>query len=472
MKFGLMIVQNTDNIGDDIQTYAAKKFLPNVDFYIDREKLDSFCGDKDNQQVAVIMNGWYMYNKFNWPPSPYINPLLIAMHISKSDYYGIGTKFLDGLGGNYLKRYQPIGARDRATQKILENKGIKSFISGCLTLTIEKFDDVKKTSVVYLVDIDEDVQRKLQNYYPNEKFEIITHFVDYMNNSISYDERMLRVETLLKKYQGAKCVITSRLHCALPCLALEVPVLLIYQDQFKDRMESFLKFINVATPQEIESNQFDFDIENPPTNSQDYLSVRDSIESKCLEFVTQNQERFLECDRIDYYEVLDWQDNLINSVDVEARNQYFEYKQWCEELQKGKDWSESQYKLIKQENDKLKQWCEELQKGKDWSESQYKLIKQENDKLKQWCDELQKGKDWSESQYELIKQENDKLGQWCEELQKGKDWSESQYKLTKEKYDKLKQWCDELQKGKDWVENEWKNKCEERERLKEALADK
>ena len=42
MKYGLMYFKDTDNIGDDIQTYVAKRFLPHIDYYIDREKLNCF----------------------------------------------------------------------------------------------------------------------------------------------------------------------------------------------------------------------------------------------------------------------------------------------------------------------------------------------------------------------------------------------------------------------------------------------
>lgn len=37
MKFGVVIHKPTMNLGDDIQTYAAAKLLPHVDYQIDRE---------------------------------------------------------------------------------------------------------------------------------------------------------------------------------------------------------------------------------------------------------------------------------------------------------------------------------------------------------------------------------------------------------------------------------------------------
>ena len=86
MKYGLVVNIKTENIGDDIQSYAAKQFLPTIDYVIDREALDTF--DSHGEVVKAIMNGWYMYSKFNWPPTSSIDPLWVAIHISENDYFG------------------------------------------------------------------------------------------------------------------------------------------------------------------------------------------------------------------------------------------------------------------------------------------------------------------------------------------------------------------------------------------------
>lgn len=62
MKYGVIVYRNTRNIEDDIQSYAASKLLPQVDYYIEREQLDTFR-PKEDEPVNAIMNGWFMYNK-------------------------------------------------------------------------------------------------------------------------------------------------------------------------------------------------------------------------------------------------------------------------------------------------------------------------------------------------------------------------------------------------------------------------
>ena len=153
MKYGVVVCKNTDNIGDDVQSYAAKCFLPSVDYVIDREGLDTFQSEQ-GETVKAIMNGWYMYSKFNWPPVSCIDPLWVAMHISKNDYFGIGDRFLDGVGGEYLRHYGLIGARDESTMKMLRDKEIPCYQSGCLTLTLPQMGDINKTDEVLLVDVD------------------------------------------------------------------------------------------------------------------------------------------------------------------------------------------------------------------------------------------------------------------------------------------------------------------------------
>ena len=80
MKYGLLYYKDTDNIGDDIQTYAQERFLPRVDYLIDRENLELFVPDK-KEKVKLIMNAWYIHDIFNFNISPYIEPLYISMFL-------------------------------------------------------------------------------------------------------------------------------------------------------------------------------------------------------------------------------------------------------------------------------------------------------------------------------------------------------------------------------------------------------
>ncbi|MBR1579621.1 MAG: hypothetical protein IJ668_03900 [Selenomonadaceae bacterium] len=68
------------NIGDYIQAVATRQYIDKVDEYLEQEELDKYH-PKDEHKTRLIMNGWFQWRAENWPPSEYVEPLLISMHI-------------------------------------------------------------------------------------------------------------------------------------------------------------------------------------------------------------------------------------------------------------------------------------------------------------------------------------------------------------------------------------------------------
>lgn len=122
MKYGLVTMKETENIGDDIQSYAAIRFLPKIDYYIEREKIDLFVPEKA-EQVLTIMNGWF-HSKINFPISPYIYSIYISTHFSAYNLGGIMDEYLNEYSKETLNKYGPIGCRDSGTVKLLEKMGL------------------------------------------------------------------------------------------------------------------------------------------------------------------------------------------------------------------------------------------------------------------------------------------------------------------------------------------------------------
>lgn len=437
MKYGLLIVNKTDNIGDDIQTFAQKRFLPKVDYYIDREMLDTFVPEfNKDEKVAVIMNAWYMYNKYNWPPSEFIYPLLISMHISENDYFGIGTKFLEGIGGEYMRKYSPVGARDKDTLNTLKNNKIDGYFSGCLTLTIKLDCEKKKNDIVYLVDLDSDSEALIRKKFPNEKFETLTHYVDYYKNEISFNNRIQKTEELLKKYNNAKCVITTRLHCALPCLAMETPVCLIYDKSTKDRIETFLDLLNYCTTEEVENNIWNYDINNPPQNKEDYLIYRKKLEETCRNFITQceteDNKNNIFADFLNEYWLkrAKWQKNLLYNSEVKFRDDIHDLKKYINELLNDKKWFQKKIEMYEEELKKMgydrdmeekETYIKELIEGKEWLKGQVENYKKNVDEKESYIKELIEGKEWLEGQVENYKKNVEEKESYIKELEKDKE---------------------------------------------------
>ncbi len=285
MKYGLMYYKSTDNIGDDIQTYVAIKYLPHIDYYIDRESLSCFV-PKEKEYVSMIMNGWYIHNKIAWPPSPYINPLLISMHFRNLKEVDIGDEYLKGFGGEFLKQYEPVGARDIETEKRLKQNGIETYFSGCMTLTLDKFKNTEKKEKICLVDVGEEVIKKV-GQSTNCNIEILSHFLDQKETEKkAISQRMKEVENLLKKYQEAKLIITNRLHVALPSVALGTPVILLHKEFYdEDRLGNFLDLFDNYIDNEFLEMDITELLKSPKPNSSKYLKIRENIDKKCKEFI-------------------------------------------------------------------------------------------------------------------------------------------------------------------------------------------
>ena len=254
MKYGVLVHKYMHNIGDDIQSYATSKFLPRVDYMIDREELDSFK-PKDDEKVAVIMNAWFLWKKWNWPPSNYIVPMITGMHVASWGIDKLGCplndEFLDGIGGEWMKAYSPVGCRDMHTLEICKSKNIEAYLSGCITLTLPKQKIIKnEKEYICIVDLPYLVERKLRKIAKKNKLDvkIITHNLDFDSDKLSWEERKKNVEKILTIYQNAKCVISSRLHVVLPCLAMETPTLCIRDDiKENDRFSPYNEFLYCTT---------------------------------------------------------------------------------------------------------------------------------------------------------------------------------------------------------------------------------
>lgn len=357
MKYGLLYYKDTDNVGDDIQAYAASRFLPKIDYIIDRENLESFVPRK-KEYVATIMNAWYIHDKFNFNISPYIYPCLISMFFKNFPYdkgTTIGTDYINGNVINILKKYGPVGTRDLHTKKIMDNLNVENYFSGCMTLTLEGFKNIKKEDYIVTVGLTD----KEINFIKSKTNRPIKIFKqDVKKGSFSnetWEQRKKRVEDTLKLYQGAHMVITNKLHCSLPCLALKTPVLLLYDTSFsenKDRIGTYINYLNNIDRNKFISSKIDF--ENPKPNPKGYLKLRNALIKKIERFIQICESKNLELDalpNIDFYRKFVFQSKVSRNVIIKhldiIQNKY---EKECAKASKMYDEMEdlkNRYKILK-----------------------------------------------------------------------------------------------------------------------------
>ena len=294
-KYGLVVFDKTTNLGDDIQSYACIRYLPQIDYYVERERMNEFASD-NGEMVNTIVSGWYIHDITALPPSPFINPLFVSIHMT-DHLFGTCPEYLSGYLLEYLKKYEPIGCRDYVVSDYLTNNNIENYWSACLTLTIPKFSGVKKENYICAVDLTDEELKKLKSLTKKE-IKVMTHTLDAeVNSKLSYPERMKNVENILKIYQGAECVVTTRLHCSLPCLALETPVLLIYNGSnidVKNRLGAFLPYLSHTSKDEFLSSKSLNKLLSSQTKSDEYKIKQKELVSTVTKFIEKDSVEYSE----------------------------------------------------------------------------------------------------------------------------------------------------------------------------------
>lgn len=266
------------NLGDYVQSLAAWQFLPKTckPIMIDRDRLKLYSGPN----VDMIMNGWYFLNKDNEYFSPKIKPIFVSFHINN-------TECLNKKTINYLKKHQPIGCRDKNTQRLLEKNGVKAYFSGCLTTTLDidyKVDNKERNDSIIFCDYkfgnceQADEFLKSMKNYDFSKIEYTTHA--YTKNS-THEERFEETKKLLNRYARAKLVVTSRIHCALPCLAMGTPVILIPKVYDHKRFDGIYELLNTIGRDKTGRFKFNVQRDNKGNvvNPTGYLKYADKLKN-------------------------------------------------------------------------------------------------------------------------------------------------------------------------------------------------
>ena len=337
MKYKLLSVYNGEvqNIGDYVQALAASQYMPSVDGFVNREELSAYNGD----ECKMIMNGWFMHHPENWPPSERIKPLFVAFHLNES----VKSQMLTKEGIDYLKKHEPIGCRDQYTASILSEAGVASYFSGCLTLTLgnkyrtdeksqdvivvdpmipgsKSFFDLLKDSITFITHLPS-VLKISNKLYPAKKgllkyvytsrfFRCYTKWIEkedlvnaiyiqqeteyYISGFNSDYERLKEAERLVQLYSKAKYVLTSRIHCALPCLGLGTPVYFAIKDKLdfisSCRMGGLIELFNVfrcSKKEVIPSFKINGRIskKNIVENKRTWVDLAKDLTEKCTAFI-------------------------------------------------------------------------------------------------------------------------------------------------------------------------------------------
>ena len=261
LSFGRNPAQSRDqygNLGDWYQSFAVRELyrkmgVPDAQIRtVDRTDISSYRGE----QTRLVLQGCFLHMKGApvFPVSTDIDPCFFGFHcLSALDRRGLASLTDDLL----------IGCRDEPTFRRMQKLGKRAFLSGCLSLTLDRRPAAPENGKVFLVD----APREIENHLPPHLRERVEYVSQSFRLERAWDDRetheRLRKkaeETLAKYRDEASLVVTSRLHAASPCTAMGIPVILA-RNYFDERYAWIDKFLPLYTPDRF--GEIDWDVQAP-----------------------------------------------------------------------------------------------------------------------------------------------------------------------------------------------------------------
>lgn len=241
MKFGILNHNNasqiffTDsesavmNIGDYVQSYGVENAYRECGI---AEKDIVYCEKHGLNQInradkiCIVMNnvysGYGVEGPLNSFPTPqFVVPIFIG--------FNCHDETLIKEQAEYFKKWQPIGCRDEKTRNIFRMQGIEAFLTGCSSILFPRRKEEVKRNKIYCVDIEDGIKEYLpQNYMAHLVMKTqnldLKKYKNKMNDNMFFYK--LGKKMLAEYSDNAKMVITSKLHCVAPCMAMGIPVVL------------------------------------------------------------------------------------------------------------------------------------------------------------------------------------------------------------------------------------------------------
>ena len=273
---GMLVYFGTDNLGDEIQSLAARRFLPHVDYLIDRDQLSTFRPDERGEQVKVIFNGWFCHYPENFAPDRSLLPLLVSLHVTPHAQ----ARFSAPEVVEFLTEHGPVGTRDYSTLGFLQSIGVDCYFSGCLTMTLTR-PNVPRTGHVVLNDVPPAVVDKVARM--TDRTLVLTRHSGHQH--YSPQQRLQSAASLLDIYAGAHSVITTRLHCAMPCVAMDTPVLLLNTAPDQERFAGLHEFLHHCSLDEFLGGTVDWHAETPRPNPNRHTLLRNNLIRRATRFM-------------------------------------------------------------------------------------------------------------------------------------------------------------------------------------------
>ena len=243
------------NFGDDIQSIAIERLYARMGIATDQivhvpyQDLRSYDGD----YLALPMNMFGTKDDI-FPLSPKIIPLFI------------GFNYVSGRlqeHADYFRAHAPIGCRDEYTLRVMRQAGIEAYLSGCLTITLQRRRPAPNASRIFLVDAPQGVLEHVPTHLRG-RIEQLTHEVEVSEADLAAagaGATRRHAQALLDRYADeAALVVTARLHCAAPCMAMGIPTVMA-KNNIDINLSWMDRFAPIHAPEQFD--RIDWDVAAP-----------------------------------------------------------------------------------------------------------------------------------------------------------------------------------------------------------------
>lgn len=204
----MLVYKGTNNLGDAIQNVALSRLIGKAK----PENISYFTPGEPSEDLVTVAGFIAGPVRLNPKFALFAGICFPSWHKPHADWIG--------------KSPSPIGARDPHTWEHFQKAGVPSEMVGCVTLTLPKYDGPRSGEI--FVDA----------AGPGPQY---THNTP---TTLSFDEIWTLAISRLELYQKSALVTTSRIHVAMPCIAMGTPVRYVGPHDFRT---SIMKEIGVTT---------------------------------------------------------------------------------------------------------------------------------------------------------------------------------------------------------------------------------
>ena len=237
--------KHINNLGDHIQILTVDYLYRDMGVcaddivYIDKDALQHYDGEPVFLPVSMPLID-YKEHGIAGMFSPKITPIFMGLTMAKDELLPEEIA--------YLMMHEPIGCRDERTFDTLTNAGVRAYLSGCLTVALPtRNENSEKQRTIFIIDPTVGVKRYIPQIISEDAVSSTHLYYEKINNPT------LMAEERFNRYQNeARLVITSLLHCSVPCMAMGIPVVLA-KDVVSYRFGWLEALLQIYTPPEYAS---------------------------------------------------------------------------------------------------------------------------------------------------------------------------------------------------------------------------